>query len=107
MTSVHAQKPGSPVSVGHFGSLNVPLTTEGSDAVLVGREVRRRPEEDSTQAVKRKPHKNSNLVPLSFHNLSGNRREEQVAATEVNNLKAGRLKLGDIEDSLEMLVEDI
>jgi hypothetical protein len=65
------------------------------------------PEKDSTERVKRKTHQNSDLVALSLHDLSSNRGEKEVAATKVDNLKAGGLELGDVEDSLEMLVENI
>lgn len=65
------------------------------------------PEEDSTQGIERKAHKNGDLVTLSLHNLSSNRGEEKVATTEVDDLKTGRLKLGDLENRLEMLVENI
>ena len=66
-----------------------------------------RPEENCTETVERKTHENGDLVTLSLHNLSGNGGEEEVTATKVDDLKASRLELCDLEDSLEMLVEDI
>ena len=65
------------------------------------------PEEDSTQGVERKTHKNRDLVTLSLHNIGSNRGEEKVATTEVDDLKTSRLKLSDVENCLEMLVENI
>jgi hypothetical protein len=75
--------------------------------MFVSREVRCRPEENCTETVERKTHKNGDLITLSLHDLSGNRREEEITATKVDDLKTSRLKLGDFEDRLEMFVENI
>ena len=75
--------------------------------MFVGREVSRGPEENGTQAVKTQSHENCDLVPFSLHDLSRDGGEQEVTATKVNNLKSGTLQLGDIEDRLEMLVQDI
>jgi len=82
-------------------------STEGSNAVFVGREVSGGPEEDGSQRVKRKAHKYCDLVAFALHDFSSNGREQEVTTAEVNNLKTGRLELGDVEDGLEMLVEHI
>ena len=69
--------------------------------------MRSRPESDGSDRVQGESHKNSDLVALTSHDLCSDRRVDEVAATEVHDLKASTLQLGDPEDILEMLVEDI
>lgn len=47
------------------------------------------------------------LVALPLQDFSSNGREEKVTTSEVHDLKTSGLKLGNAEDSLEVLVEDI
>ena len=82
-------------------------SSERCKAVLIALEVCCGPEEDSAEGVETETHENGDLVSLSLHDFSSNWREEQVTTTEVDDLETGGLKLGDIEDSLEMLVQDI
>jgi hypothetical protein len=65
------------------------------------------PEHDSTEGVERETHEDSGLVALALEDFGGDRREAEVTTTEVHDLETGRLKLGDVEDDLEVLVEHI
>ena len=82
-------------------------TTEGSRCLGSAGEMCSRPEEDGTERVERETHQNSDLVTLSLEDLSGDWGKAEVTTTEVHDLKTGGLELGDTEDSLEVLVENI
>lgn len=82
-------------------------TTERGRGVGLAREVGSWPEHDSTDGVKRKTHKDTDLVTEALQDLSGDGREEEVTTTKVHDLKTGGFELGDTEDILEMLVQDI
>lgn len=69
--------------------------------------MRSRPEHDGTDGVESETHEDSDLVALALEHLSSDRREEQVTATEVHDLKTSGFEFGDAEDGLEVLVQDI
>jgi hypothetical protein len=61
----------------------------------------------SAKRIESETHEDGELVTLALHDLSSNGREDQITTTEVDDLQAGTLESGDVEDILEMLVEDI
>lgn len=65
------------------------------------------PEHDSTDGVERETHKDTDFVTEALQDLSGNGGEEEVTTTEVHDLETSGLELGDTEDILEVLVQDI
>lgn len=65
------------------------------------------PEEDSTEGVKTETGNDGDLVALALKDFTSDGRVAEVTDTEVSDLKPGRLELGDAEDVLEVLVEDI
>lgn len=69
--------------------------------------MRGRPEHDSTDRVEGKTHKDRHLVTLALQDFGSHRRVEQVAATKVHDLEARRLKLGNPQHRLEVLVQDV
>ena len=81
--------------------------TEGSRCLGGTGEVCSRPEENGTERVEGETHQDGDLVTLSLEDLSGNWRVAEVTTTEVHDLEASGLELGNAEDSLEVLVENI
>ncbi len=61
----------------------------------------------SSDRVQGKSHENGYLVALTSHDFCSNGREDEVAATKVHDLQTSTLQLGDAEDILEMLVENV
>lgn len=66
-----------------------------------------RPEEDCTERVESETHNDRELVALAAKDLSSDRGEEEVTATEVHDLETSRLEPCNTEHILEMLVQDI
>lgn len=65
------------------------------------------PEKDGAETVEGEAHENGDFVTFSLHDFGCDRGEEEVAASEVDDLKTGGLEFGDVEDGLEMFVENI
>jgi hypothetical protein len=65
------------------------------------------PEEDCAKGVEGETHQNGNLIAFALHDFGCDRREEEVASSKIDDLQTGGLEFGDVEDSLEMLVEDV
>jgi len=61
----------------------------------------------SSDRVQGKSHENGELVALTSHDLCSDGCVAEVSTTEVHDLKASALQLGDPKDILEVLVEDI
>jgi len=81
--------------------------TERSFLVGSTAEMRSRPEHDRAERVESQAHDDCFFVTEATHNLCCNRAEDEVATSEVGDLKTGRFKLGDTQYPLEMRVEHI
>ena len=62
---------------------------------------------DRAERVESQAHDDCFFVTEATHNLCCNRAEDEVATSEVGDLKTGRFKLGDTQYPLEMRVEHI
>lgn len=65
------------------------------------------PEHDGAERVEAESHDDREAVASALQDLSGDRREDEVTATEVHDLETGRFETGDAEDRLEVLVQDL
>jgi hypothetical protein len=80
------------------------------DALLVGRvdgELCDGPEEDGAERVEAETHDDGELVSAALQDFTGDGGVGKVTDTKVGDLETGRLELGDAEDILEVLVEDV
>ena len=80
------------------------------DRIRVGgadRELGDGPEKDGTGRVQGETHDDGEFVAAALQDFGGDGREGKVTDTKVGGLETGRLDLGDAEDVLEVLVEDI
>jgi hypothetical protein len=80
------------------------------NALLVGRangELCDGPEEDGPERVEAETHDDGELVSAALQHFTGDGGVGKVTDTEVGDLETGGLELGDTEDILEVLVQDV